>query len=126
MSFELTGTLIEKFDTQQVSDKFSKREFVIEKRENTGNYEFVDQIKFQLTQDKCDLINNFNTGEDVKVSFNIRGRKWEKADKVSYFTNLEAWKIERNDASAQANDSAPPPPEDDYIGLGPEDTGLPF
>lgn len=124
MSFELTGTLIEKFDTQRVSEKFTKREFVIEKKENTGSYEFVDQIKFQLTQDKCELIDSFNTGEEVKVSFNIKGRKWEKGDKVSYFTNLEAWKIEKNVGSNPAQDTPPPPPEEDYMSSSDED--LPF
>lgn len=111
MSFELSGTLIEKFDTQKVSDKFSKREFVIEKKEDTGNFEFVDQIKFQLTQDRCSLLDNFNKDDDIKVSFNIRGRKWEKGDKVSYFTNLEAWKIEKNDNSMP---DTPPPPAEEY------------
>lgn len=111
MSFELSGTLIEKFDTQKVSDKFSKREFVIEKKEDTGNFEFVDQIKFQLTQDRCNLLDNFNKGDEIKVSFNIRGRKWEKGEKVSYFTNLEAWKIENQGG---AMPETPPPPSEEH------------
>ena len=53
MSFELAGKLIEKFDVNQVSDTFRKRDFVIEKTENQGGKEFTDHIKFQLTQDRC-------------------------------------------------------------------------
>ena len=95
MSFEINGRLAEKFETQKVSDRFQKREFVLEIK-STGNtgYEFVDFIKFQATQDKCSLLDQFNVDDTVKVSFNLRGRKWEKDGQVSYFTNLEAWRID--------------------------------
>lgn len=109
MSFELSGTLYEKGETQRISDKFSKREFIIEKKENTGNFEFVDHIKFQLTNDKCELIDKFDTGSELNISFNIRGRKWEKDGRVSYFTNLEAWKIEN---AGEAPPQSPPMPDE--------------
>jgi len=96
MSFEINGRLAEKFDTQKVSDRFQKREFVLEvKSTSATGYEFVDFIKFQSTQDKCALLDQVNIDDTVKVSFNLRGRKWEKDDQVSYFTNLEAWRIEK-------------------------------
>lgn len=95
MSFEISGRLAEKFETQKVSDRFQKREFVLEiKSSGTSGYEFVDFIKFQSTQDKCSLLDQFNVDDMVKVSFNLRGRKWERDGQVSYFTNLEAWRIE--------------------------------
>ena len=107
MSFELTGKLIEKFEITQISDTFKKREFVIERVENTsGGMEFIDQIKFQLTQDRCGIIDSMDIDDEIRVSFNIRGRKWEKDDRVSYFTNLEAWKIEK---IAGTSDGLPPP-----------------
>jgi len=96
MSFEINGRLAEKFETQKVSDRFQKREFVIEiKSTGATGYEFVDFIKFQSTQDKCSLLDQFNIDDTIKVSFNLRGRKWEKDGQVSYFTNLEAWRIEK-------------------------------
>ncbi|TFG89730.1 MAG: DUF3127 domain-containing protein [Candidatus Atribacteria bacterium] len=96
MSFEINGRLAEKFETQQVSDRFMKREFVLEiKSASATGYEFVDFIKFQSTQDKCAMIDQVNVDDTVKVSFNLRGRKWEKDGQVSYFTNLEAWRIEK-------------------------------
>lgn len=107
MSFELDGKLIEKFDVNQVSDTFRKREFVIEKTENQGGMEFTDHIKFQLTQDRCNLLENLNLQDEIRVSFNIRGRRWVKDDKVSYFTNLEAWRIEK---IAESPEEPPPPP----------------
>lgn len=107
MSFEITGKLIEKYDTVQVTERFRKREFVIEKRENVGSSEFVDMIKFQLSQDRCEALDNFNPGEDIKVAFNIRGRRWEKDGRVNYFNNLEAWRIEK---LADENLPETPPP----------------
>ncbi len=96
MSFEINGRLAEKYETQQISDRFQKREFILEiKSTGTSGYEFVDFIKFQSTQDKCSLLDQFNVDDQVKVAFNLRGRKWEKDGQVSYFTNLEAWRIEK-------------------------------
>lgn len=122
MSYEVSGKLIEKFDTNTISEKFKKREFILEKRENSNGFEFVDFIKFQLTQDKCSILDPYQIGDDLKVNFNLRGRKWEKDGNVNYFTNLEAWKIEKVDANASPSDfseqvpdsDAPMPGEDDF------------
>ena len=95
MSFEINGRLAEKYETQKVSERFQKREFVLEiKSTSATGFEFVDFIKFQSTQDKCSMLDPFNIDDTLKVSFNLRGRKWEKDGQVSYFTNLEAWRIE--------------------------------
>ena len=107
MSFEINGRLAEKYETQKVSDRFQKREFVIEVKSNSATgFEFVDFIKFQSTQDKCSMLDQFSIDDTLKVSFNLRGRKWEKDGQVSYFTNLEAWRIEK--LSAETDESAAP------------------
>ncbi len=96
MNFEITGRLHEKYETQVISDKFRKREFILEIKETGNNgFEFIEYIKFQLTQDRCMLIDSLTPGDELKVTFNLRGRKWEKDGTVTYFTNLEAWKIEK-------------------------------
>ena len=96
MSFEINGRLAEKYETQKVSERFQKREFVLEvKSSSATGFEFVDFIKFQSTQDKCSMLDDFSIDDTIKVSFNLRGRKWEKDGQVSYFTNLEAWRIEK-------------------------------
>lgn len=123
MNFEIDGKLILKEDEQQISASFKKREFVIEV-ENERNSDWNDFIKFQLTQDRCALVEQFNPGDALKVSFNIRGRKWEKDGKVSYFSNLEAWRVE---AAAVQNSPVPtdiPPP--DIADVPPENDDLPF
>ncbi|MRT93093.1 DUF3127 domain-containing protein [Ancylomarina sp. 16SWW S1-10-2] len=119
MNFEINGKVILKDDTQQISDRFKKREFVIEV-ENERNSDWNDFIKFQLTQDRCDLLETVSVNEEIKVSFNIKGRKWEKDGKVNYFSNLEAWRIEKMQAAKaaempefNANEMPPAPEEDD-------------
>lgn len=95
MAFEITGKIIDISPVNQVSDKFRKREFVIEKKDAGGTAVFIDYIKFQLVQDKCDLINESYLNEEVRIWFNLRGNRWEKEGRVNYFTNLDAWKIEK-------------------------------
>ena len=118
MAFELTGKVIDISPVNQVSDKFKKREFVVEKKETGQSAVFVDYIKFQLVQDKCDLINESYLNEEVKISFNLKGNKWEKDGKINYFTNLDAWKIERassgnqNAPSHKTTEEAPPEIDD--------------
>ena len=121
MSFEITGKLIEKYDIKQVSDKFRKREFVLEKKAEASGLDFSDYIKFQLTQDRCDLIDPYNINDELKVYFNIRGNKWEKDGTTSYFTNLDVWKIEATATADEIplapdlNDMPPPPPDEPGI-----------
>jgi len=121
MAFEISGKIIDISPVNQVNDKFKKREFVIEKKETGGAAVFIDYIKFQLIQDKCDLINESFLNEDVKIWFNLKGNKWEREGKVNYFTNLDAWKIEK--AFSQSGDQDAPshttlediPPENDEM-----------
>lgn len=121
MAFETTGKIIEIGAVNQVSDKFRKREFVIEKKEAGGAAVFIDYIKFQLTQDKCDLINESFVNEDVKIWFNLRGNKWERDGKINYFTNLDVWKIEKLSSLAGDHDAPSDvtlediPPENDEL-----------
>lgn len=86
MAFEISGKLIKIFPTENKSDKFQAREFVIEIQD--GNY--PQFVKFQLTQDRCPLVDPFQEGEEIKVWFDLRGREWQG----KYFTNLNAWRVE--------------------------------
>lgn len=90
-SYESTGNLIAIFDTQQVTDSFKKREFAIEIQD--GNY--TQQIKFQITQDKTALLDNFKIGQQVKVLFNLRGRQYQRKDGgTDYWVSLDCWRLE--------------------------------
>jgi len=127
MAFEVTGKVIDIQPVNKVSDKFRKREFVIEKKEMGGSSVFVDYLKFQLTQDKCDLINESFMNEEVKVTFNLRGTKWEKEGRTGYFTNLDTWKIEKI-SSSSSKERQDIPPHTNFDELPPESEGsdLPF
>ncbi len=90
MSFEIKGKLVKKYEIESKTATFQTREFVIEI--NSGNYpEFV---KFQLTQDRCSLIDAYKEGDTIKVSFDLRGREWQG----KYFTNLNAWRVQADDS----------------------------
>jgi hypothetical protein len=98
MSLEVTGKLHVKYDTQQVSDKFKKREFVIELAEEINGNIYTNYAKMQLVQNKCEILDRFKEGDLIKVSFNIKGNRWERDGKVNYITNLDAWRIENASA----------------------------
>lgn len=97
MVFELTGKLIEKYEVQQMNENFRKRDFVIEVTTNFSGNQFSDFIKFQITQDRCSILDLFKMNDVVKVNFNIKGRKWDKDGNTNYFNTLDAWRIEKID-----------------------------
>ena len=99
MSYEITAKLHKVFEIQSKTNTFQAREFVLE---TEGQY--PQYIKFQLTQDRCSLIDSYKEGDQIKVSFDLRGREWNE----KYFTNLNAWKIEPGAATVEA---APAPPK---------------
>jgi single-strand DNA-binding protein len=102
MSFDVQGKLHEIFDEQQVSEKFRKREFVLEIPDGA----YTQFIKFQLTQDKCNLLDQYKLGDEVKVAFNLSGKPFVKNGTTMYFTNLGAWRIEPADGGAPAAGNA--------------------
>ena len=95
MSYELTGKLIAKNETIQRTETFKVREFAVEKTDEINGRTITNYVKFQCVQDKTDIIDKVNVGDDIKVYFNIKGTKWEKDGKTNYFTNLDAWRIEQ-------------------------------
>ena len=101
MAFEVNGKLHRTFDTEQKTDKFRAREFVLEVEDG----QYPQLVKFQLTQDKCELLDSHNEGDELTVHFDLRGREWNG----KYFTNLNAWRIE----SATAGNQPAPPPMDE-------------
>ncbi len=90
--FKITGTLKLVKPIQNVSESFKKREFVV--TDNSSKYE--QHYLFQLSQDKCDMIDKFNIGEQLTVTFDIRGREWTPKDssEPKYFVSLDAWRLD--------------------------------
>ena len=124
MPYELSGKLLELFPTQEVSASFKKREFVVEKSETASDRVFTDTIKFQLIQDRCALLDAYKVGDEVKVTFNIKGSKWEKEGRTSYFVNLDVWKMEKLSESTATPAVSQPVVESTPLPEGEDD--LPF
>lgn len=97
MSLEITGKLVDPGTTIVVSEKFKKREFVLELAEEINGNVYTNFAKMQLVQAKCDILNGYRPGEMVKVNFNIKGNSFvdKKDGTTKYITNLDAWRIER-------------------------------
>lgn len=114
---DLTGKIYEIFEPY-TKGNFTKREFVIL---DDSNDKFPQHIKFELVQDKINLIDDFTKGDVVKVHFTIKGREWTnpKGEKV-YFLSLGAWKIE----SAGNGNSSGDAPVEDFPPVGDDD--MPF
>ncbi len=94
MSFEVEGKLHKKFDTEQKSGTFQTREFVILMEQG----QYPQHVKFQLVQDRTEVIDSFQEGSDIKVYFDLRGREWQG----KYFTNLQAWRVEASGAQPKS------------------------
>jgi hypothetical protein len=117
MSFEITGKLVAKYDTINRTETFKTREFVIEKSDDIGGRIITNYVKFQSVHDKTSLPDKFNIGDEIKVSFNIKGSKWTKDGKENYITNLDAWRMEtvklsQNNESVNTATFDAPAPED--------------
>ncbi len=112
MLFEIEGKIIEIFDAVQITDSFKKREFILDHTENNNGRDFTDLIKFQVTQDRCSTLDTLKVDDLVKVTFNIRGRKWDKDGRSGYFTSLEAWKIEKTSSGTDFEGTDPIPPDE--------------
>lgn len=102
---ELKGELIKKMETQTFDSGFSKREFVLK----TTNGEYSEEIKMELYKDKTTLLDKFELGSKINVSFNIRGKEYDG----KYFVNLNAWKIFPAEGELSATNVTEPAGSDD-------------
>jgi len=84
---EVSGK-IKKIDETKTfgSNGFRKREVVV-----TTDEQYPQMIMVEFIQDKCDLLNSFNVGDDVKISINIRGREWINPEgEAKYFNSADS------------------------------------
>ena len=99
---------------------FRKRELVLDVTENT---EYPQFVSVDFTQDKCDSLNNYNIGDNVKVAYNLGGRLWTNPQGVDkYFNSITGWRIEKVESAP----SVPLPPAADLSTPNNEPDDLPF
>lgn len=107
---EVTGRVKVINPVQQISATFKKRELVV-----TTEEQYPQHIMIEFTQDKTDLLNNYNPGEQVKVSINLRGREWVNPQgETKYFNSIQGWRIEKVQAEAPSNQVPPMPAADSF------------
>jgi len=68
-----------------ISDKFSVREFVV----TTPDEKYPQDIIFQTTNDKMAILDSIKPGQNVEVSYNLRGREFNGR----YYNTLDAWRV---------------------------------
>ena len=99
-TLQCIGIIIKIFDEQVISEKFKKREFGLE----TGTPEYPEYVKFEMTQDKTPVLDNYGVNDTVEVSFNLKGRKWTDPQGVEkWFNTLQAWRLNHAGETAGAN-----------------------
>ena len=86
------------------SKGFRKREVVV-----TTEEQYPQNILVEFVQDKCDLLNSFEIGKNVKISINLRGREWTNPEgQVKYFNSIQGWRID--EISEEISKEMPPMP----------------
>lgn len=102
---EISGKVTKIFDTQTFSSGFKKREVIV-----TTQEQYPQPLSIEFLQDKTDLADQINVGDDVKVSINLRGREWTSPDGVvKYFNSIVGWRVEKLDAENVGAENTTPP-----------------
>ncbi|MGF1556610.1 DUF3127 domain-containing protein [Paucihalobacter sp.] len=92
------------------SNGFRKREIVV-----TTEEQYPQDIMVEFVQDKTDLLNNYQVGQSVKVSINLRGREWTNPQgEVKYFNSIQGWRIEALQSEGSSPEMPPMPPADAF------------
>lgn len=115
MTIQISGKLHAIFEAQKITERFRKREFVLELSDNP---DYPQYVMFQLANDRCDHIDGFSIGDIVHIEFNLRGREWNSPQgDTKYFNSLDVWKIEKSgsDNNAPSGTDEPPPHNDEFL-----------
>lgn len=104
---EITGKITKIKEAQTFgASGFRKRELIV-----TTNEQYPQPLMVEFVQDKCDLLNSYQVGQDVKVSINLRGREWiNPQGEAVYFNSIQGWRIElaQLEGAQGAKPTAPP------------------
>ena len=88
------------------SNGFRKREVVV-----TTEEQYPQHILVEFVQDKTDLLNNYQVGQLVKISINLRGREWVNPQgETKYFNSIQGWRLENMEVQTHPENIPPVPP----------------
>ena len=101
---EVQGSIKVIGEVQEISATFKKRELVVSTDE-----QYPQTLSIEFIQDKTDLLNKFEIGQNVKVGINLRGREWEnpQTKEIKYFNSIQGWRIELL-GNSSSDDDLPP------------------
>ena len=101
---EVQGSIKVIGEVQEISTTFKKRELVVSTDE-----QYPQTLSIEFIQDKTDLLNKFEIGQNIKVGINLRGREWEnpQTKEIKYFNSIQGWRIELLENS-NSDDDLPP------------------
>lgn len=104
MAYDLTGKVKLVQDAQTFGSGFTKREVVV----TVEDGKYPQEISLEFVQDKVSLLDTVQVGQEVTITFDIRGREYNGR----YFNNLQGWKIQ-SDSPAPASEDKPPAADKD-------------
>ena len=104
---EVTGRVKMIDQTKEVgSSGFKKRDIVV-----TTDEQYPQHILVQFVQDKCELLNNYQVGDQVKIDINLRGREWtNQQGEIVYFNTIQGWRIGKVQSEAAPAPQSPAMP----------------
>lgn len=122
----IKGKVKKVYNEETFGSGFRKKDIVV-----TTQEKYPQDIIVEFVQDKVDSLEGINVGDNIEVSFNIRGREWESPDgKIKYFNTIQGWKVESVDSGGSSDEEIPPLADFDDASSGdaPSDDGgeLPF
>jgi uncharacterized protein DUF3127 len=114
MAYELSGKIKLIQEPKTFDSGFTKREMVVIVED--GKY--PQEINLEFVQDKAALLDGLQPGQEVTVSFDIRGREYNGR----YFNNLQGWKVVAESSAPETSPEDPPFPTPSDFG----DDDIPF
>lgn len=125
---EVTGKIKHLHETQTVgANNFRKRELILETIEQYPQF-----LKIEFVQDKCDTLNNYKVGQEVKIAINLRGREWVSPENETvYFNSIQGWRIDSLPNAVASNSPSNTQPQvstvaPDFNSQASEPDDLPF
>ena len=96
--------------TQNITTEFRKRDLVV-----TTEEQYPQDLLIQFVQEKCDVLNNFQAGDNVVIGVNLRGREWQNPQgETKYFNTIQGWRIDKDQdggqVKTQPTNPVPPAP----------------
>ena len=118
----LQGTIRKIEDTQTFKSDFKKRNVIL-----TTDEKYPQHVAIEFLQDKISILDNYNTGDQVKIAINIRGKEWINPEGVTkYFNSIVGWRIEKITTEKTTVPEPATPDHDFDLDVEEDDDGLPF